>query len=118
MKMRRLAHDAGNICEERPAARNLRRATDENLSVVDEATCPFSRGLVTSSTTPTGLPSSAARLNAAPLILFILLNVAAVSWADERTDFFETRIRPQLVKHCYECHSTASSTAEGGLNLD
>ena len=24
----------------------------------------------------------------------------------EDLEFFETRIRPVLVKHCYECHST------------
>ncbi|MBX3437785.1 MAG: DUF1549 domain-containing protein, partial [Planctomycetaceae bacterium] len=32
--------------------------------------------------------------------------------------FFETKIRPVLVEHCYECHSTASGAAEGGLRLD
>ncbi len=57
-------------------------------------------------------------LYATALALSVLLNVVTVSRADERTEFFETRIRPQLVKHCYECHSVASSTAEGGLKLD
>ena len=55
---------------------------------------------------------------AATLILVILLNVVSAVRADERTEFFETRIRPQLMKHCYECHSVASSTAEGGLKID
>ncbi|MCH2200877.1 MAG: PSD1 and planctomycete cytochrome C domain-containing protein [Fuerstiella sp.] len=32
--------------------------------------------------------------------------------------FFESRIRPVLIKHCYECHSTASADAKGGLLLD
>ena len=32
--------------------------------------------------------------------------------------FFESRIRPKLIKHCYECHSTASAEAKGGLLLD
>ena len=32
--------------------------------------------------------------------------------------FFESNVRPVLVKHCYECHSKQSGTAEGGLRLD
>src|SRR5690606_35610848 len=32
--------------------------------------------------------------------------------------FFESRIRPVLVKHCYECHSDESGAAEGGLRVD
>ena len=32
--------------------------------------------------------------------------------------FFESNIRPVLVKHCYECHSNQSDSAEGGLSLD
>lgn len=32
--------------------------------------------------------------------------------------FFESNIRPVLVKHCYECHSNQSGSAEGGLQLD
>ncbi|HUG93256.1 MAG TPA: DUF1553 domain-containing protein [Planctomycetaceae bacterium] len=32
--------------------------------------------------------------------------------------FFESKIRPVLVKHCYECHSAESGAAEGGLQLD
>ncbi|MFN3190866.1 MAG: PSD1 and planctomycete cytochrome C domain-containing protein [Aureliella sp.] len=37
--------------------------------------------------------------------------------ADERSDFFERKIRPVLVEKCYECHSAAGD-AEGGLVLD
>ncbi|MEO0413456.1 MAG: PSD1 and planctomycete cytochrome C domain-containing protein [Verrucomicrobiota bacterium] len=33
-------------------------------------------------------------------------------------DFFESKIRPQLIKHCYECHSTDSDKIKGGLLLD
>ena len=32
--------------------------------------------------------------------------------------FFESNIRPILVKHCYECHSNQSGAAEGELRLD
>jgi hypothetical protein len=31
--------------------------------------------------------------------------------------FFESKIRPLLIEHCYECHST-STEASGGLTLD
>ncbi|MEZ6137729.1 MAG: PSD1 and planctomycete cytochrome C domain-containing protein [Pirellulaceae bacterium] len=31
-------------------------------------------------------------------------------------DFFESKIRPVLVEHCYECHS--ADNAEGGLRVD
>ncbi len=33
-------------------------------------------------------------------------------------DFFEKKIRPILVKHCYECHSVNADAIEGGLLLD
>lgn len=33
-------------------------------------------------------------------------------------DFFERRVRPILVRHCYECHSEDAQTREGGLLLD
>lgn len=32
--------------------------------------------------------------------------------------FFETRIRPVLVEHCYECHSADSKILRGGLLVD
>lgn len=35
---------------------------------------------------------------------------------DQALAFFETKVRPVLVEHCYECHS--SETAEGGLRVD
>lgn len=34
------------------------------------------------------------------------------------TTFFETRIRPVLVEHCYSCHSTEAGKSKGGLLLD
>ncbi|HYF34327.1 MAG TPA: PSD1 and planctomycete cytochrome C domain-containing protein [Prosthecobacter sp.] len=36
----------------------------------------------------------------------------------EGTAFFESKIRPVLVKSCYECHSTESGKSKGGLLLD
>ncbi|MEZ6127405.1 MAG: DUF1553 domain-containing protein [Planctomycetaceae bacterium] len=46
--------------------------------------------------------------------------------ADERSapddaakrEFFETRIRPVLIQHCYQCHSADAKTIRGGLLLD
>jgi hypothetical protein len=37
--------------------------------------------------------------------------------ADERFDFFEKKIRPVLIEHCYECHNSTKN-ADGGLALD
>ncbi|MDF1823210.1 MAG: PSD1 and planctomycete cytochrome C domain-containing protein [Verrucomicrobiales bacterium] len=34
------------------------------------------------------------------------------------TEFFERRVRPLLVKHCYDCHSEAEGSQKGGLLLD
>jgi len=33
-------------------------------------------------------------------------------------DFFEKKIRPVLVEHCYSCHSAESGKNKGGLRLD
>lgn len=35
-----------------------------------------------------------------------------------QVEFFENRIRPVLIRHCYECHSAAASEVQGGLRLD
>ena len=35
-----------------------------------------------------------------------------------RNEFFEQKIRPLLVRHCYECHSGASNEVKGSLRLD
>src|SRR6266487_3674183 len=32
--------------------------------------------------------------------------------------FFEAKIRPVLVEHCYKCHSAKSGKSEGSLLLD
>lgn len=38
--------------------------------------------------------------------------------ATEGFAFFESEVRPLLVKHCYECHSEAAEKRKGGLWLD
>jgi cytochrome c553 len=46
--------------------------------------------------------------------------VAAPSRAgtDETTAFFESRIRPVLVEHCYKCHADRGKSPKGGLRVD
>ncbi len=36
----------------------------------------------------------------------------------EQTEFFESKIRPVLASHCYECHSGDTAIPKGGLRLD
>ena len=35
-----------------------------------------------------------------------------------KVDFFETNIRPLLIEHCYECHSSSKDDNSGELRLD
>ena len=58
--------------------------------------------------------------------LLLLGSLCAVSLADEQPtaegiEFFEKKIRPVLVEHCYKCHSEKAATSKnlkGGLRLD
>ncbi|MBE7493728.1 MAG: DUF1553 domain-containing protein [Verrucomicrobiaceae bacterium] len=47
----------------------------------------------------------------------ILVLFTASAFADD-VAFFESKIRPVLAKHCYECHSAESGKSKGGLMLD
>jgi mono/diheme cytochrome c family protein len=38
--------------------------------------------------------------------------------SDEEVAFFESKIRPLLVSHCYGCHSDRAEKVKGGLRLD
>jgi hypothetical protein len=56
----------------------------------------------------------------APLTLSLLAGFACVLPAragDDRAAFFESKIRPLLAEHCYECHS-AGKKQKAGLVLD
>lgn len=53
-----------------------------------------------------------------PVIASCLLLMSAVAVAADEEEFFETRIRPVLAQHCYECHSSASAEVQGGLLVD
>ena len=54
------------------------------------------------------------------IALFIIVHFAILAKADDAVsvEWFETKIRPVLVKHCYECHSAASKNPGGKLRLD
>ncbi|MEQ8784815.1 MAG: PSD1 and planctomycete cytochrome C domain-containing protein [Pirellulaceae bacterium] len=53
--------------------------------------------------------------------LVVALLAPAAAFADEGHDFFENKIRPVLVEHCYGCHSAEAQQKDklkGGLLLD
>jgi hypothetical protein len=60
------------------------------------------------------------RLAAICLLLFWTLPVAAQTSSanDPGIDFFEKKIRPVLVEHCYPCHSVQAKKDRGKLLLD
>ena len=57
---------------------------------------------------------------------FLLVAAAGVAHAGEARpageragiEFFEARIRPVLVEHCYKCHSVSAGKSKGDLRLD
>ncbi len=58
-------------------------------------------------------------------VLFLLLLATGPARGDGRKgptpkgiEFFEKRVRPVLVGHCYKCHSAEGKKAGGGLSLD
>lgn len=52
-----------------------------------------------------------------PAIFFTTANAFGTADA-EGVAFFESKIRPALVKYCYECHSEAEGKSKGGLFVD
>lgn len=58
-------------------------------------------------------------LSAVLMVLCIPVSGAAADAASNKGSvFFEKKIRPLLVKHCYECHSEDAGERQGGLLLD
>lgn len=53
-----------------------------------------------------------------PFVWVLLLPTASRSQDPATTDFFETKIRPVLVEHCYECHSKDAEEISGSLRVD
>jgi len=59
------------------------------------------------------------------MLAFVLLGLVQVGASESASkfsaqdiEFFEKKVRPLLVEHCYECHSQSSKKLEGGLRLD
>lgn len=48
----------------------------------------------------------------------VLLCLTTPARGDERVEFFEKKVRPVLVEHCYRCHAAESKELQGGLRLD
>src|SRR5262245_43268 len=42
----------------------------------------------------------------------------AVKLSISEQQFFEKQVRPLLIKHCYQCHSSEAKVLKGGLRLD
>jgi len=51
-----------------------------------------------------------------PALCLLLFSASLAPGQD--VSFFESKIRPVLVKQCYECHSVESGKSKGGLTLD
>lgn len=48
----------------------------------------------------------------------LVLGIDAQAQTPDSDAYFETHIRPVLIKHCYECHSADSEDLGGSLRLD
>lgn len=46
------------------------------------------------------------------------LSAAESEPTQQQLDFFEKKIRPVLIQHCYECHSADSKNLKGSLLVD
>ncbi|MFO0850435.1 MAG: PSD1 and planctomycete cytochrome C domain-containing protein [Gemmataceae bacterium] len=53
-----------------------------------------------------------------PLLVALLLAGPAAASDPASAEFFETKVRPVLVEHCYKCHSSQSKEPKGGLRVD
>ncbi|QDV88445.1 Planctomycete cytochrome C [Stieleria magnilauensis] len=58
------------------------------------------------------------RITAAVFFLSWAIVLGSPAPADNQLEFFEKKIRPVLVKHCYECHSADSDELGGKLRVD
>ena len=50
--------------------------------------------------------------------VILLFSLPVCLSGQESHRFFEEKIRPALVKYCYECHSEESGKSKGGLRVD
>jgi hypothetical protein len=52
------------------------------------------------------------------LVILAVVVSSTFSRADDGIEFFEKKIRPVLVEHCYQCHAKDAKKQRGGLLLD
>src|SRR5437762_12557633 len=52
------------------------------------------------------------------ITVLTLALLAPSARGDAGVEFFEKKVRPVLVEHCYGCHSEAAKKKRGGLLLD
>ena len=70
---------------------------------------------------PAGRPTSRPGRIAIASLMMLAVSTAR---ADDRpanpdgVDFFESKVRPVLVEHCYKCHSAQAKSPKGSLRLD
>src|SRR5687768_5420734 len=50
--------------------------------------------------------------------LVVIFAAASAAPSKDHTAYFEQSVRPLLVAHCYECHSSQAKILQGGLLLD
>ncbi len=51
-------------------------------------------------------------------IVVLVVGYIEPAGASDDIDFFERKIRPVLIKHCFECHGGEEKAIQGGLRLD
>ncbi len=51
-------------------------------------------------------------------VFWLVVAASSPCRADDGIEFFEKKIRPVLVEHCYSCHSADAKTLQGELRLD
>ena len=59
--------------------------------------------------------AAAVVLSGAPALALPPATQPAEKLTKEQTDFFESKVRPILVAHCYKCHSVEEKKSKGGL---
>jgi hypothetical protein len=52
------------------------------------------------------------------VLVGLVVTLPSVARANDGVEFFEKKVRPVLVEHCYSCHSAEAKKAKGGLRLD
>src|SRR5690349_10316342 len=58
------------------------------------------------------------RIATAAVVLLAGLCARGAEPTTAQLEFFEKRVRPIFVEHCYSCHSTTAKKVKGGLLLD